>query len=119
MTKLEPNLGQTWAKPGPNLGQIWAKPGPNLGQTWALVQTWAKPGPNLGQILAKSGPNQVQTWAKPGPNPSQVFNTKCGRVCVFLAIRLITKKPNLELKTWPKQLFGYLPLPFALHAQTL
>jgi hypothetical protein len=32
-------------------------------------------------------------------------------------LRSITKQPNLELKTWPKQLLGYLPLDIALPDQ--
>ncbi len=31
-----------------------------------------------------------------------------------MQLHLQQKQPNLKLKTWPKQLLGYLPLAFAL-----
>jgi hypothetical protein len=49
-----------------------------------------------------------------GQNLGQVFNFRQGRTFVCYAITLITKQPTLKLKTWPKQLLGYLLLAFAL-----
>jgi hypothetical protein len=49
-----------------------------------------------------------------GQNLGRVFNTRLGRACMYDAIALITKQPNLKLKTWYKQLIGSLLLAFAL-----
>ncbi len=46
-----------------------------------------------------------------GRNLGWVFNFGCGRMFVC---ELTTKQPNLKLKTWLKQLLGYLPLALAL-----
>ncbi len=40
-------------------------------------------------------------------------------LCISHAIALITKWPNLKLKTRPKQLLGYLLLAFTLPDQSL
>ncbi len=47
-------------------------------------------------------------------NLGQVFNYRLGHAWIGHAIVLITKQPNLKLKTQPKQLLGSLPLAFAL-----
>jgi hypothetical protein len=52
-----------------------------------------------------------------GQNLGQVFNSRLGRACTCHAIEHITKRPNLKLKTWPKQLLGSLPLAFSLPRQ--
>ena len=50
-----------------------------------------------------------------GQNLGQVFNFRlCRACCTHHAIVLITKQPNLKLKTEPKQLLGSLLLTFAL-----
>jgi hypothetical protein len=41
-----------------------------------------------------------------GQNLGQVFNSKLGQACMCLAIASIKKRPNLKLKTRPKQLLG-------------
>jgi len=46
----------------------------------------------------------------------QVFNSRLGQAGICRAIACITKWPNLKLKTWPKQLLGYLQLAFVLLA---
>ncbi len=46
------------------------------------------------------------------PEPS--FQLYMWASSLYIVIRLITKQPNLELKSWPKQLLGSLLLPFAL-----
>jgi hypothetical protein len=51
-----------------------------------------------------------------GLNLGRVFNSRLGRACIGHAIVHITKQPNLKLKTWPKQLLGYLLLAFVLPA---
>ncbi len=53
-----------------------------------------------------------------GQNLGRVFNSRLGRACIHHAIVHITKQPNLKLKTWSKQLLGYIPLAFVLPAQT-
>ncbi len=51
-----------------------------------------------------------------GQNLGRVFNFRNGRVhAVHLLCRRV-KLPNLKLKTWPKQLLGYVPLDIALPA---
>jgi hypothetical protein len=50
----------------------------------------------------------------PGPTLAQVFNSSLGCVCIGHSIAYITKRPNLKLKTRPKQLLGSLPLAIAL-----
>jgi hypothetical protein len=51
-----------------------------------------------------------------GQNLGRVFTFRNVRVHVwhFLCYRL--KLPNLELKTWPKQLLGSLPLDMEMNA---
>ncbi len=49
-----------------------------------------------------------------GPNMGRVVNSRLGCACASCAIANITKWPSLKLKTWPKQLLGFLPLAFAL-----
>ena len=49
-----------------------------------------------------------------GLNLDRVFNSRLGRACTGHEIVHITKQLNLNLKTRPKQLLGYLPLAFAL-----
>ncbi len=49
-----------------------------------------------------------------GQNLGQVFNSRLGRACICRGIAYITKRPNLKLKTRPKQLLGSLPLAFTL-----
>jgi hypothetical protein len=51
-------------------------------------------------------------------NLGRVFNSRHGRACLFHAIAHITKQPNLQLKTRPKQLLSYLPLTFVLPTET-
>ncbi len=53
-----------------------------------------------------------------GLNLVLVFNSRHGQICICHAIALITKQPNLTLKTWPKQLLGSLPLAFMLSIRT-
>ncbi len=49
-----------------------------------------------------------------GRNQGRVFHSRLSRTCMGRAVVHITKQPNLQLKTRPKQLLGYLPLAFAL-----
>jgi hypothetical protein len=53
-----------------------------------------------------------------GRNLARVFNSRRG--CVQAMHRLCSEIiwPNLELKTLPKQLLGYLPLDIALPIET-
>ncbi len=53
-----------------------------------------------------------------GRNLGRVFTPRLGHACMCCAIAYITKQPNLNLKTQPRQLKGYLPLVFALSGQT-
>jgi hypothetical protein len=53
-----------------------------------------------------------------GRNLGQAFNSRLSRACIVHAIVHLRKQPNLKLKTWPKQLLGSLPLPFALPSIT-
>jgi hypothetical protein len=53
-----------------------------------------------------------------GQNLVRVFNSRLGRACIRNVIVDITKQPNLKLKTWSKQLLGYLPLAFVLPKHT-
>jgi hypothetical protein len=48
-----------------------------------------------------------------GQKLGRVFNTRSGCVCDMHLCCYEVKLPNLELKTWPKQLLGYLLLDFA------
>jgi hypothetical protein len=54
-----------------------------------------------------------------GQNLGRVFNSRLGRAGICCAISYITKRPNLKLKTQPKELLGSLPLAFALPALTM
>jgi hypothetical protein len=49
-----------------------------------------------------------------GRNLGRVFNSRSGCLCAMQLCCFGTKLPNLMLKTWPKQLLGYLPLDIAL-----
>jgi len=42
------------------------------------------------------------------------FNCRCACAWLCHAVTLTKKRPNLKLKTRPKQLLGYLPLAFVL-----
>jgi len=44
----------------------------------------------------------------------QVFNSRYGRLSPTCTFYMTTKLSNLELKTWPTQVLGFLPLTFAL-----
>ncbi len=48
-----------------------------------------------------------------GQNLDQLFNSRLGCACVCCAFAYLIKRPNLKLKTWLKQLSGYLPQAFA------
>jgi hypothetical protein len=50
-------------------------------------------------------------------NLGRVFNFKCVHVCTTCTSYVSTKLPNLKWKTRPEQLFGSLPLAFALPAE--
>ncbi len=47
-------------------------------------------------------------------NLGRLFNSNSGRLLSIHLLHSIPKRPNLELKTWPKQLLGSLPLDIAL-----
>ncbi len=49
-----------------------------------------------------------------GQNQGRVFNSRSGRVCATQLPCFEAKLPNLELKTQPKQLLGFLPIDIAL-----
>jgi hypothetical protein len=49
-----------------------------------------------------------------GQNLGRVFNSRLRRARICRARAYITKQPNLELKTQPKQFLGSLPLAFVL-----
>jgi hypothetical protein len=49
-----------------------------------------------------------------GQNQGRVFNSRSGRVCATQLPCFETKRPNLELKTQPKQLLGSLPIDIPL-----
>jgi hypothetical protein len=51
-----------------------------------------------------------------GRNLARVFKSRLCRACKGHAIEHKTKRPNLKLKTRPKQLLGSLPSAFALPA---
>jgi len=51
-----------------------------------------------------------------GQNLSLVLNSRSGRVHAMQLPCFETRLPNLELKTQPKQLLGYLPLDITLLA---
>ncbi len=46
--------------------------------------------------------------------PGRVFNIRSGHLHADACLASFVKLPNLQLKTWPKQLLGYLPLDIAL-----
>jgi len=48
-----------------------------------------------------------------GLNLGQGFNSRSGCMYAKHLLYGVAKRPNLELKTWSKQLFGYLPLDIA------
>ncbi len=54
-----------------------------------------------------------------GQNLGRVFNFRSGHLHAATFLVLSVKLPNLQLKTRPKQLLGYLPLVIALPATTL
>ncbi len=49
-----------------------------------------------------------------GLNLCRVFNNRCGCVSTQIGTCTSSKNPNLQLKTWPKQVLGSLTLAFAL-----
>jgi hypothetical protein len=49
-----------------------------------------------------------------GLNLGRVFHSRLSFACIGHAVVHITKQPNLNLKTEPKQLLGSLLLTFAL-----
>ncbi len=51
-------------------------------------------------------------------NLGRIFNFKYVRACVPWTSFTTAKLSNLKLKTWPKQLLGYLPLALALPSQS-
>jgi hypothetical protein len=54
-----------------------------------------------------------------GQNLVRVFNSRSGCMCAMYFCCFEAKWPSLKLKTWPKQLLGFLPLAFALSAPSL
>jgi hypothetical protein len=51
-----------------------------------------------------------------GQNLGRVFNFRSDHLHAPIFLVLLVKLPNLQLKTQPKQLLGYLPLVIALPA---
>ncbi len=49
-----------------------------------------------------------------GQNLGQVFNIRGGHLHAAAFLVSSVKLPYLQVKTWPKQLLGYLPLDIAL-----
>jgi hypothetical protein len=49
----------------------------------------------------------------------RVFNLRSGCMHTMHLLPSVALQPNLELKTWPKQLLGSLPLVITLHGQCL
>ncbi len=49
-----------------------------------------------------------------GRNLGRVFKFRRGYLHVIPLYYFETKLPNLKLKTWPKQLLGYLPVDIML-----
>ncbi len=49
-----------------------------------------------------------------GLNLGRVFNYRCGHAPTQIITCTSSKQPNLQLKTRPKQVLGYLPLAFVL-----
>ncbi len=47
-------------------------------------------------------------------NLGYVFDSRLERACVCCEIAYVIKQPNLNLKTLPKQVLGFLPFAFAL-----
>ncbi len=54
-----------------------------------------------------------------GQNLGRVSNCRSGSVFAMQLSCFETKRPNLELKTQPKQLLGSLPLDIAFPEETL
>jgi len=54
-----------------------------------------------------------------GQTLGRVFNSRSGCEYSSNSSAIITKLPNLLLKTWPKQLLGHLPLAFVLPVLSL
>jgi hypothetical protein len=54
-----------------------------------------------------------------GQNLGRVFNSMLGCACICRVISYISKQPNLQLKTRPRQLLDSLSLAFALPVQTI
>jgi hypothetical protein len=54
-----------------------------------------------------------------GQNLGRVFNFRSGRLHAATFLLLSIKLPNLQLKTWPKQLLGSLPLVIVLPGLSL
>ncbi len=52
-----------------------------------------------------------------GINLTWVFNSRSGCMCAKDLCCYAAKRPNLKLKTWSKQLLGYLLLAFTLSCQ--
>jgi hypothetical protein len=52
-----------------------------------------------------------------GQNLGRVFNFRSGHLHAAAFLVSSVKLPNLQLKTQPKQLLGYLPLDIVLHSK--
>jgi hypothetical protein len=59
--------------------------------------------------------NHGQTLAETGQALGRVFNYKSGCMHTMHLLTSVAKRPNLELKTQPKQLLSSLPLVIVLH----
>jgi hypothetical protein len=73
--------------------------------------------PETGQVLPSANTRAAESMDKLQlirKNLGRVFKFRNGHVHAvhFLCYRV--KMPNLKLKTWPKQLLGFLPLDIAL-----
>jgi hypothetical protein len=59
----------------------------------------------IGFMIQAPGLNNALPMDKlklPGQNLGRVFNSRCGCARLCIAITLITKQPNLNLKTQPE-----------------
>ena len=57
-------------------------------------------------------PNLDKLDKQTGQNQGRVLNSRLERACICHVIAHLTKWTRLKLKTWSKQIVGYLPLAF-------
>jgi hypothetical protein len=73
----------------------------------------------LSHARILSHPGSMDKLRLTGQNLGRVFNIRSGHLHAAAFLVSSVKLPNLQLKTRPKQLLGYLPLNIVLPAGSL